>query len=86
MVVIFICLLSMDETVSAGYFVRPSLRQFSQTPKLKRFRPYSGIISCGFPADFRWISSGYPLGGFVINENKHSVGILCIETIIKDRF
>ena len=29
MVVIFICLLSMDETVSAGYFVRPSLRQFS---------------------------------------------------------
>ena len=57
-----------------------------QTPKLKRFRPYSGIISGGFPVEFRWISGGYPPGGFVINENKHSVDILCIETIIKDQF
>ena len=45
------------------------------TPKLKRFRSFSGMIS-----------GGYPPGGFVINENKHSVDILCIETIIKDQF
>ena len=60
-----------------------------QTPKLKRFRPFSGIISGGFRADFGCISGGIlvdPPGGFVINENKHSVDILCIETIIKDQF
>ena len=43
-------------------------------------------ISGGFPVEFRWIFGGYPPGGFVINENKHSVDILCIETIIKDQF
>ena len=49
------------------------------------FRRNSG----GFPADFRWISGGIPVdfrwissGGFVINENKHSVDILCIEIIV----